>query len=231
MVSPNRIQWSAERIVDMPVPKVLEGHVEMTNVSSRNRVQQRLEEQSVGRKRISECGVEQVDVSAGQLEVSQYPPETRVSQSSFGRSFFGMYTDRHTPSTSWKGSGCSLERSQLLVRVESFGWQELGLEAPRRRVFSLCPNVVFLSGGGGFFHQTSARQTSGEQTVQTVQHWWCCSRCNVATTPLSQSTINKIVRVNWVAVHAQGVHTCHGTSMFFFFRNRQEENSPCQFVT
>ena len=48
----------------MPVPKVVEEHVEITKVSSQNRVQQRFEEQSVGRERILERRVEQV-VPAG----------------------------------------------------------------------------------------------------------------------------------------------------------------------
>ena len=39
--------------------------------------------------------------------------ETRVSQSSFGRSFFGMYTDRDSPSMSWKGCCCSYKRTQF----------------------------------------------------------------------------------------------------------------------
>ena len=88
MVSLNRIQpWTAEQIVDIPVRKV-EEHVEITKVSSRNRFQQRFEEQRVGRERISECRVEQfVDVAAGQMEVPQYPGAW-VSQSSFG-SFSG----------------------------------------------------------------------------------------------------------------------------------------------
>ena len=49
MVSPDRIQaWTAEQIVDMSVPKVVEEHVGITKVSSR-RGQQRFEEQCVGR--------------------------------------------------------------------------------------------------------------------------------------------------------------------------------------
>ena len=53
-------------------------HVEIAKVSSQQRVQQAFAEQSVGRERISECGVAQVaDVSAGQMvEVSQYPGDT-----------------------------------------------------------------------------------------------------------------------------------------------------------
>ena len=42
--------------------------------------------------------------------------------------------------------------------------------------------------------EDSVLQTPGLQVlqqVQTVQHWWCCNHCNVATTPLSQSTIKR----------------------------------------
>ena len=42
MVSHDRIQErTTEQIVDMPFPKVVEEHVEITEVSSLNRVQQR----------------------------------------------------------------------------------------------------------------------------------------------------------------------------------------------
>ena len=60
------------QIVDMPVPKVVEEHVEIAKVSSRDRFQQRFEEQSVGQERISGRIVEQVvDVPAGHVaEVS-----------------------------------------------------------------------------------------------------------------------------------------------------------------
>ena len=87
MVSVVRIRpWTAEQIVDLLVPNLGAEHVEVTKVSSWKRVQQRFEEQSVSQERISECRVEQVvGVPAGQME-------TRVSESSFGRSYFGMYT-------------------------------------------------------------------------------------------------------------------------------------------
>ena len=96
MVSRNRSQpWTAEQIVDKTVPSVLEEHVEITKVSSRNRGQQRFEEQSVSQKRISECRVEQVvDVPAGQMEqVSQYSGDT-VKAVEFRKKFFGVNTDR-----------------------------------------------------------------------------------------------------------------------------------------
>ena len=40
--------------------------------------------------------------------------------------------------------------------------------------------------------EDSVNQTPGLQVlqqVQTVQHWWCCNHCNVATAPLSLRTI------------------------------------------
>ena len=52
----------------MPVPTVVEEHVEISKVSSLNSVQQRFEEHCVGRERISEHEVEEVvDVPAGQM--------------------------------------------------------------------------------------------------------------------------------------------------------------------
>ena len=98
IVSLNSIQpWTAEHIVDMPVPKVVEEHVEITKVSSQNRVQQRSEEQSVVRERISECEVEQVvDVSAGQMaEVLLYHVDT-IESVEFRKKFFSGCTPTGT---------------------------------------------------------------------------------------------------------------------------------------
>ena len=120
VVSPNRIQpWTAERIVDVPVLTVSEEHVDITKVSSQNRVQKRFKEQGVGRERIRSAvrGVSEV---------------------------FFMYIDRDAPSMSWESCGFSLNWMQSLLRVESLGREQVGLKVPRRRVASLCPNVVFL---------------------------------------------------------------------------------------
>ena len=109
--------WTAEQIVDLPVPKVVE------ELSSRNTVQQPFQEQSVGQERISECGVEQVvPVPARQIEVSQCLGDTGESLV-FRRSFFWMYTGMDSPSMSWKGRCCSFRRTQFLLGVESLGRQ------------------------------------------------------------------------------------------------------------
>ena len=149
MVSPNRIQpLTAERIVNVPVPMVSEEHVDITKVSSQNRVQNRFKEQGVGRECIR-------SVVRGVSEV-----------------FFLMYIDRDSPTMSWERCGFSLKWMQSLLRVESLGREQVGLKVPRRRVASLCPNVVFLRGGG--FSPICAAEAAPR--VLTV---WHCNQCNV----------------------------------------------------
>ena len=75
------------QIVDMPVPKVVEEHVEIAKVSSRDRFQQRFEEQSVGQERISGRIVGQVvDVPSRACGGGLGVRETRSRRASFGRS-------------------------------------------------------------------------------------------------------------------------------------------------
>ena len=92
MLPQNRIQrWTAEQIVDMPVPEVVEEHVDIAKVSSQNRVPQLFQEQSAGQERISERRVEQtVDVPN---KCRRRCPET-VEAVEFRKKFFDMYTDR-----------------------------------------------------------------------------------------------------------------------------------------
>ena len=106
MVSQDIIQpWTAEQIVDMPVPKVVEEHVEITKVSSRNRAEQRFEEQSVGWEHL---GVQRRTgcPCASRASGGGVPVSRRHGSVS--------HTDRDSPSMSWKGCCCSFERTQLL---------------------------------------------------------------------------------------------------------------------
>ena len=96
----------------MPVPKVVEEHVEIAKFSLRDRVQQRLEEQSVGRERSSERGVEQVvDVPVEQMaEVSQYPGDT-VEAVELRKMCFERYT-------AWDAFQAAFNEVKTLISVE-----------------------------------------------------------------------------------------------------------------
>ena len=49
---------------------------------------------------------------------------------------------------------------KFLLEVGSLGWQQLGLEAPRRRVISLCPNVEVLQWYSERYEQGETRDNS-----------------------------------------------------------------------
>ena len=81
MVSPHRIQpWTAERIVDVPVPMVSEEHVDITKVSSQNRVQKRFKEQGVDGERIRSVELKRLSMcQPGQWRRCPSILETQVS--------------------------------------------------------------------------------------------------------------------------------------------------------
>ena len=94
-----------------------------------------------------------------------------------GQSLLDMLVESFLENEELAGTALSCHLSMdLLCQEMSDAWQSLD-----RRTF------LFV-----LLREDSVLQTPGLQVlqqVQTVQHWWCCNHCNVATTPLSQSTI------------------------------------------
>ena len=118
-----------------------------------------MEKERKGIKAASRRCPKQVEVGSKERFRNQIPEEVRrrekAARAAWKRQRFGSKCQNPLCGM-WK---------EFLLEVGSLGWQQLGLEAPRRRVISFCPNVEVLQWCSDRYEQGETRDNSLQVSV------------------------------------------------------------------